>query len=244
MCNVCCAAKAIENTAQGSWFQATWSTKPPPRLRGRAFLLNSPTAPPHPVPATALVDLQAGTEPYLLIQAEGEEEGPGRVRYGFDGETWTTWVGTQNVAAEMMNSDVVWPAVQDDVKATVLARDLAGMETLLLQRALEDLQFEVGRRVTKGLPEAPGRAGVQAALRVLRVRAQEALDGIDLLDEGRPLLLALLKWRPRQPFPRSPKGFRKALRAHLITTRDEDPRTNALRRGMQYGLFRIQELVT
>lgn len=235
MCNVCCAGTAIENTAKGSWFQATWSTKSPPRgeRKPRAVILNSPTAPPSSAPLTALADLRAGTEPYLLIQAEGEEEGPGRVRYGFDGETWTMWTATQDVASEMMNSDVVWSAVPDDVRAPVLARDVAGLELLLLRRAMDDLQFEVGWRITAGLPQDPGRAGVQDALLTLRTRVQRELDGLDLSDDSRALLLDLRSWRPRQPFPRSPEGLRRALLARLAPREGWPPVARGLACGVR-----------
>lgn len=250
MCNACCAATAIENTARGSWFSATWSTKPPPRSRRvrrpRRIVLrrivNNPDAPPLADAAPTLADLQAGTEPYLLIQAEGEAEGPGRVRYGFDGETWTAWQATDDVAREMLGADVVWFAVRDEIKSAITSRSAADVEQLLLQRAQRDSQIAVGRRITAYLPEGPGRAGTKEAMRVLHARVRRELDGADLLAEGRPLLLDLLTWVPHQPFPRSPKGLRVALRRHLRNTAEEASGASALRQGLYRGLFRVREL--
>lgn len=239
MCNVCCANTAIENTTKGSWFQATWSTKRPPRRRGRrpsllrsVVILNNPSAPPLDAVEVTLADLKAGTEPYLLVQAEGEAEGPGRVRYGFDGETWTTWTATENVASEMLYTDTAWPHVPKDVQDAVRQRDIAGVEMLLFRRALDDLQFEVGRRITAGLPQNAGRAGVQEALREMRARVQREMAGIALTDDGRSVLLDLLTWSPRQPFPRSPRGFRRALRAQRALRDGLSP----LCRGLEYGI--------
>lgn len=243
MCNVCCANAAISATTEGSWFQAVWTeTKPPRRRRRRIQLVNRVDAPPRRAQPMTLSDLITGTKPYLLIQAEGEEEGPGRVRYGFDGETWTDWEDTNDVASEMLSTDVSWWYVPADVQAAVQSRSLNDLTFLRLMQVLRSLQFNIGVAITAGLTIPPGRAGVRTALQEMRTRIDTELDGLDVLDAGKPLLHALRAWAPRQPYPRSGAGLCTALWRHLHTTSEESPEVDALRRGLQYGLSRTRAL--
>jgi hypothetical protein len=119
MCEVCCADAAIEATKAGSAQRFLWATN----VADAEGLMNNPLAPPLGPPA----DVDAATTAYLLVQAEGEEEGSGRVRAGFEEGVYGPWIETHDVASLLITFavDVAWPFVPEQLRDAIQARDVA-----------------------------------------------------------------------------------------------------------------------
>lgn len=156
MCDVCCATKAIEKTAEGAEAVFWWRTTTPAWRPD-----SSPTWPPRdagdPPPAA----------PRLHVQAEGKAEGPGRVRFRFPEGEWSDWIETADVAGTMMclHVDVKWRYVPKD--HPLRRRDAPGLFAKVAESTALHAAWHYGNDVAMALVHArrvvPARVEALAA---------------------------------------------------------------------------------
>lgn len=92
MCNACIATYAIDATAKGEFYVHTWVTIPTP---DGVPIINEHHG------LSADVEPAYGTK-RIYVQAEGEPEGTGRVRFRREDDAdWTEWINTRDVAGTL-----------------------------------------------------------------------------------------------------------------------------------------------
>lgn len=195
MCEVCCADAALRATQEGSAARFFWDVQ-----AEASSLTNNPLAPPCPAPepAEGLVS--------LWLQAEGENEAPGRVRASLNGEAWGPWLAVEDVATAVASFcvDAAWPHVPEAFRATILAGDVD------LLYALREARIEQRQRHRQAHDAFFALAKVRSAQhyrqRLLttleRLVASEDAEDATPLDWRLSALLGALrseKWQRRKP---------------------------------------------
>lgn len=131
MCDVCCAAHAVESTRAGKVHRFTWNPRP-----AASRLANNPDAPPLSNAPDASADW-----PFVLVQAESDEEhfeGRGRWRFGFAEDALSPWYPTAylSMAIDQLGVSWTWDWLDAELRALLLTRDQAGIEALLAQERM------------------------------------------------------------------------------------------------------------
>lgn len=170
MCTTCCAAVAIKRTSIGEATEFRWNPK-----ATRWQLLNNPDAPP--------VDNLASTVPAgwpsISVEATGETEGPGRVRFRLPAAEWTDWIDVYDVASAMgtLDVDMRWDAIPKD--HPIRGGDQAALLSYFLRRMAEGAARRAGAHAARALVHAGKLSQKRGYAYLEKLRAGERPDGID-----------------------------------------------------------------